>query len=120
MLEQVQGSPLSPDPPCLSGLLRMTLSWVGSPVLAPSNGGWKSKVRDQHDQVRALLWIIDFLYASHGRPARDLSRAYFIRHSTHMTYTLPRYPMGITTSPWVLEFQHINENGEAERQTFRL
>ena len=30
------GSPLSPDPPCLSGLLRMTLSWVGSPVLAPS------------------------------------------------------------------------------------
>ena len=76
--------------------------------------------RDQHDQVRALLWIIDLLYASHGRPARDLSRAYFIRHSTHMTYTLPRYPMGMTTSPWVLEFQHINENGEAERQTFRL
>ena len=29
------GSPSSPDPPCLSGLLRMTLSWVGSPVLAP-------------------------------------------------------------------------------------
>ena len=31
------GSPSSPDPPCLSGLLRMTLSWVGSPMLAPSN-----------------------------------------------------------------------------------
>ena len=30
------GSPSSPDPPCLSGFLHMTLSWVGSPVLAPS------------------------------------------------------------------------------------
>lgn len=29
------GSPSRTDPPCLSGLLRMTLSWVGSPVLAP-------------------------------------------------------------------------------------
>ena len=28
-------NPWSPDPPCLSGLLLMTLSWVGSRVLAP-------------------------------------------------------------------------------------
>ena len=35
MLEQVQGSPPSSDLPCLSALLHMTLSWVGSPVLAP-------------------------------------------------------------------------------------
>ena len=33
------GSPSSPDPPCLSGLLHMTLSWVGSPVLAPGSKG---------------------------------------------------------------------------------
>ena len=30
------GSPPSSDLPCLSGLLCMTLSWVGSPVLAPA------------------------------------------------------------------------------------
>ena len=29
------GGPLSPDSPCPSGLSRMTLSWVGTPVLAP-------------------------------------------------------------------------------------
>ena len=28
------GGPLSPDRPCSSGLLHVTLSWVGSPVLA--------------------------------------------------------------------------------------
>ena len=30
-------NPWSPDPPCLSGLLLMTLSWVGSRVLAPGS-----------------------------------------------------------------------------------
>ena len=29
------GGPLSSDPPCSSDLLYMTLSWVGSPVVAP-------------------------------------------------------------------------------------
>ena len=37
MLEQVQGSPSSSDLPCLSGLLHMNLSWMGSPMLAPSH-----------------------------------------------------------------------------------
>ena len=31
------GDPLRPDPPCLVRLFRMTLSWVGSPVLAPGS-----------------------------------------------------------------------------------
>lgn len=39
MLEQVQGSPLSPDLPCLSGLLRPRPCRGGSPVLAPGSGG---------------------------------------------------------------------------------
>ena len=39
------GSPLSPDPPCLSGLLRMTLSWVGSSELAPGTHGlWTARL----------------------------------------------------------------------------
>ena len=29
--------PSSPDSPCLSGLSCMTLSWVGTPMLAPSS-----------------------------------------------------------------------------------
>ena len=29
------GGPSSPDSPCPAGFSRMTLSWVGSPVLAP-------------------------------------------------------------------------------------
>ena len=29
------GGSSSPDSPCLSGLSRMTLSWVGTPMLAP-------------------------------------------------------------------------------------
>ena len=33
------GGPLSPDSPCPSGLSHMTLSWVGTPVLAPSSNG---------------------------------------------------------------------------------
>ena len=30
---------MSPDLPCSSGLFHMTLSWVGSPVLAPGKKG---------------------------------------------------------------------------------
>ena len=30
-------APLRPDSPCPARSLRMTLSWVGSPVLAPSS-----------------------------------------------------------------------------------
>ena len=50
-------NPWKPDPPCLSGLLLMTLSWVGSRVLAPGtlwsfsgggtcdySGGWSLMV----------------------------------------------------------------------------
>ena len=58
MLEQVQGSPSSPDPPCLSGLLCMTLSWVGSPVLAPSKIGFR-KGRGTRDQIANIRWIIE-------------------------------------------------------------
>ena len=53
MLEQVHGSPSSPDLPCLSGLLRMTLSWVGSPVLASGS----KRLSDFHFHFICLSYI---------------------------------------------------------------
>ena len=67
-------NPWNPDLPCLSGFLLMTLSWVGSRVLAPGkHQGLFQWVRSWHQvgkvlelqlQHQSFQWIVrvDFLY----------------------------------------------------------
>ena len=50
MLRQIHGGLSSPDSPCPSGLSHMTLSWVGTPMLAPSR-------RHCHTQLTAMAEI---------------------------------------------------------------
>ena len=50
------GGPLSSDQPCSSDLFHMTLSWVGSPVVAP--GTLVSGPSDQSSgRTHAPLWV---------------------------------------------------------------
>ena len=50
---------MSHDPPRLSWLFHMTLSWVGSPVVAPGNGAFDPHLKiDGSDRLQKRAWSI--------------------------------------------------------------
>ena len=94
-------NPWDPDPPCSSGFLLMTLSWVGSHVLAPGNDGYLGPIKQLVKLIRppenwTAVSAVKWLYQLYWN--QNIKRMVFPLSLPGPSYQRPS-PAGACVSP---------------------